>query len=218
MIISHRKLVTLLASIIICCTSASLTPGQQTSATESRPLRVIKYDGDMARILNNMTEIFKLPIGIEVDPQQPRARVKLELQDPTLHDVLNAIVQSAPRYKWRESDGFIEVLPVAGSSPLLDTMISSFHVSDVDQTEAVEQLINLLEVQDSMRAMGLHRRTLGPASVGKKGEKFSMTLEGVTMRQALHKIFGASGKRFWIFQRSADSGGGEFFSISDQAR
>jgi hypothetical protein len=132
------------------------------------------------------------------------------LRDPTLTDVLNAIVQSAPRYHWRETGGFIEVSPLERSCPLLDTMISRLQVADADERETIDQLLKLPEVQASMRAMSLNRQDLGEASAERKGEKFSISLENVTLRQALNSIAKESGKRIWIF-RTDRSG---FFSVS----
>ena len=37
--------------------------------------------------------------------------------------------------RWRQRSGCIEVLPVEASNPLMDTMISNFRVTEVDQTE-----------------------------------------------------------------------------------
>ena len=108
---------------------------------------------------------------------------------------------------------FIEVFPLAGSSPLLDTMISSFRTSDVDEAGAINQLLNLPEMQANMRAMSLNRRALGGTSTEKKGEKCSVNLEGVTLRQALHKIGKDSGGRFWIFRNYSDGS----FSISSSS-
>lgn len=218
MTINLRKITSLAVFLTLCCASAIVTMGQQASAPASPPKRVIKYNGDMAAMLRNVTEIFRVQIGLEVAARQPRAQVSFELRDPTVHDVLNAIVQSAPGYKWRESEGFIEVLPVEESSPLLDATISNFHVSDADRAGALDQLLNLPEVQDGMRAMGLNRRDYSSASAGRDGDKFSMTLQGVTLRHALHKIFKESGGRFWVFQRSGPRSGNEFFSISNEAR
>jgi hypothetical protein len=200
--------------LTICSISISPTIAQQTSASRIQLPAVIQYDGEMASILAHLPEIYGVTIGLEVDAQEPQSQVEFYLRDPTLSDVLNAIVKSAPRYQWRESDGFIEVFPVAGSSPLLDTMISSFRCSDVDEAGAINQLLKLPEMQANMRTMSLHGRAQGGTSTEKKGEKaekFSVNLEGVTLRQALHKIAKDSGGRFWIFRNYSDG----FFAISN---
>jgi hypothetical protein len=212
--INITRITAVIVFIMIGGASGSRVMGQQTSASKIQPLAVIKYDGDMAYMLAHLTERFDVTIGLEIDAKQARSHVSLYLREATLTDVLNAIVKSAPTYQWRERSGCIEVLPVGASSPLLDTMISNFRVSEADQTEAVNRLMNLPDVQANLRAMNLNRKDPGSASTETKSSKFSMNLEGVTMRQALSKIANESGGRFWIFQTFGDG----FFSISNSPR
>jgi len=205
-----KKLTVGAVVLTICLISISPAKAQQTSASKIQLPVVFRYDGEMASVLAHLPEIYGVTIGLEVDAQQPQSRVAFDLLNPTLADVLNAIVGSAPRYQWRESDGFIEVFPVTGSSLLLDTLISGFRTSDVDVAGAINQLLNLPEVQANMRAMSLKGRAVAGTSTEKKGEKFSVTLEGGTLRQALHKIAKDSGGRFWVLRNYS----GGFFSIS----
>jgi hypothetical protein len=191
---------------------------QQQSVPIVKTVAAIKYQGDMAALLEKIAEIYGETIGLDVDPRHPQSLVNIDLREAGLRDVLNAIVQSEPKYQWRESDGFIEVFPKQGSSPLLDTKINSFIVRDVDQTEAISRLMSLSEVLVHMSEMNLSRRDFSPASLRPKGEKFSLSLEGVTMRRALHEIAGAGGGRFWIARRSGNKADGGFFSISDRVR
>ena len=214
MSIDRKRIMAVVFALTIFVTFASRVRGQQTSALRTQTPAVIKYDGDMAFMLAHLTEIFGVTIGFEIDPQQPKPQVRFYLRDPTLPDVLNAIVRSAPRYQWRESDGFIEVLPLEGSSPLLDTIISNFRLNNVDETEAINHLLKLPEVQAGLRAMSLHPGDPGNAPAEKKGEKFSLSLENVTMRQALDRVAKENGARFWIFRRN---GNGSFW-ISNSPR
>lgn len=194
--------------------AVSSVMAQQTSAS-TQPPRVIKFDGDMAVMLVHLTEIYGVTIGLEVEPKQPRSKVSFYLRDPSLNDVLNAIVKSAPIYQWRERSGYIEVLPVEASSPLLDVIISNFRVSEVDQTGAINRLLILPDVQAAVRAMSVNLlQDPGSASTETKKQKFSLNLEGVTMRQALSSIANESGGRFWIFRPFGD----RLFSISNSPR
>jgi hypothetical protein len=184
---------------------------QQTSAPKIESLRVIKYDGNLAYLLPHLAEGFGVTIGFETEPKHPNPRVSLNLLDASLADVLDAIVKAAPTYRWHERNGYIEVLPVGATSPLLDTMIRAFRVSDVDQSEAVSRLLSQADVQANLRAMGLTRKVTGGASIQPTSKKFSMSLDGVTMREALARIANESGGRFWIFQTLGDG----FISISN---
>jgi len=182
--------------------NASRVVGQQTTLQKKELPRVIKFDGDMAFLLAHLAETFDVTIGFEVDPKQPKPQVSIFVQDATLTDTLNAIVKSAPAYQWRERNGCIEVLPLAANSPLLDTLISNFRVSEVSQEEAVNRLLGLPEVQANLRAMSLNRKEPGSAPTATR--KFSMNLESVTMRQALARIANEGPEHFWILRTFGD--------------
>lgn len=186
------------------------TMGQRAPGPGTRPLRIIEYDGDMAAILAKLPDVFDVTMGLEVDPQEPNSRVVFSLHDPSFPDVMNAIVHSAPRYQWREANGFVDVLPVGVSNRLLDATIINFQVTNVDQSEAVNRLITLPEVQAYMGVKGIYQlpaptqRDLGSASTATNDKKFSISLERVTMRQALSQIAKAGGGKFWIFRTFSD--------------
>jgi hypothetical protein len=213
MISGFLKLTTCMFLITILCFSSSTALAQQPSAPRVQAPVIIQYDGDMAAILTEMPSIYDVTIGLEVDGQQPHSQVVFDLREPTLAEVMNAIVKSAPKYQWREGAGFVELFPAAGSNPLLDTKINSFRTSEVDEAGAINLLMNLPEIQASLRALNLYRRAFAAKSTEKKSEKVSVTLEGVTLRQALNEIAKQSGRRFWIFRNYS----GGFFSISSSA-
>lgn len=213
MTINSRRITTLAAFLLIFGAPISIATAQQTNqASIDKPV-VIKYQGDMVGLLSHLPETYGVTIGVEVDPNKPFSQVSIDLRDANLYDVLNAIVQSEPRYLWRENDGFIEVVPVTRGRTFLDTTVSSFQVNDVEPAEAINQLVNLPEVQAAMKTMNLSRRELKSAFPERKGGKVSISLEGVTMRQTLHRIMAESGSWFWVFRRQ-----GGFFSISTSVR
>lgn len=211
--INLTRIIAAVVFFMIWGVAVSPVMAQQTSATSQTP-RVIKFDGDMAAMLVHLTEIFGVTIGLEVDPKRPKSRVSFYLRDPTLNDVLNAIVKSDPTYQWRERGGCIEVLPLEASNPLLDVIIGNFRVSEVDQTGAINRLLNLPDVQAAVRAMSLNLQDAANASTETKKEKFSLNLGSVTIRQALSMIANESGGRFWVFRASGDG----LFSIRNSLR
>jgi hypothetical protein len=209
--IGFKKLTGGMVLLLVCGLSMSPTVAQQTSSPRTQPPAVIEYNGDLATMLATLSKIYGATIGLEVDAQQPQSQVAFHLRDPSLPDVLNAIVKSAPSYQWRESDGCFEVFPAAGSSPLLDTLIRNFRANDIDEEAAINQLLGVPEMQSNMRAMNLSRRAPGSTSTDMQGKNFSVNLDAATLRQALNKIANDSGGRFWIFRNYRDG----FFSISN---
>ncbi len=216
MTINRKRIIMLVTLLTIFCLCPPFALGQQPTTPEPQLLRTIVYNGDIVSLLPELAETFNVTIGFEIDPRQPKSRIKIEVRDASLHNVLNAIVQSDPRYKWRENDRFIEIYPVEGSNPLLETVITSLQVNDVDQVEAINQLMMLPEVKTSMKMLNMRRRDIIRTSAERRGKAISLGLEGVTVRQALHEIVKASGSNFWVLQRHGNSG--DFFSISNSAR
>lgn len=212
-----RLLTSLLALHLTAGLSAAQVAGQKAHAQRTQPIARIVYEGEMAPLLAKLAQEFGVNIGVEVDPPQPRTTVKIDLKDPTLQDVLDAVVKSAPRYQWRATDGALEVSPVRGGSALLESPVAAFRVSDVDQAEAVDLLMNLPEVRANMAAMNLQYRRAVAAKAGGGGEKFSLNLEGVSLRQALHKI-AERGGRFWAFRRYGSGPDGEFIAVDTTDR
>ena len=193
----------MLGPLLVVLACASVATAQQ-GASKPPPLRVIHFHGSMAGLLARLAGDYGVTIGLEADPTKPQSEVIIDVRDATLTDILNAIVQSEPRYQWRESGGDIEVFPVSGGNPLLDMPLSTFQVKDVRRAEAIDQLMGLPEVQAVAMSMNLKLRPDGPLPTGAKDEKFSLSLSGVTLRQALNRIAKESGARFWLFRNHND--------------
>src|ERR1041384_808406 len=195
MIVSF-KLIAAAVVLGICPVSMSgVSPQQQVPPQ----LRVVRYDGDMTRILAEMTNVYGVTVGLELDTQRYQ-RVEMSLTDATLTDVLNAIVQSSKKYQWRQTDRFVEVWPLAGGNPLLETRISSFKVKDLSASEAFDQLFSLPEVQANMTTLNLKRRAPDGRPEKLSSSRFSVNLEGVTLREALNRIAQESHIEIWIFR------------------
>ena len=190
----------------ICAVAMSPVMAQQRVP---QPLRVIEYDGDMTMILASLTDAYGVTVGLELDTQRYQ-RVSLSLRDATVTEAMKAIVQSSKKYQWQQTGRFVDVWPLAGSNPLLETRISSFNVKDVSSSQAFDLLFNLPEVQASMTSLNLKRR-VEDVSAGKlSSSRFSVNLEGVSLREALNKVAQESPVEIWIFRNYPNG----FFSIS----
>ena len=191
--------------VLICGLSTSAVMAQQAAPPK---LRVIEFKGDLTMLLAALPNSFGVTVGLELDAQ-PDQLVRVSLLDPTLLDVMNAIVQSSNKYAWREVNGFVDVWPLTGNNPLLETTISNFNAKDLSPSQAFDQLFNLPEVQATMKAMNLKRRaTEAPKKM--TYNNYSVNLQGVSLRQALNKIAQESGIQIWVL-RSYPNG---YFSIS----
>lgn len=186
--------------LLLCGLSVLPAMGQQVEPARQTPA-VIQYNGDMSNMLAHLPSVYGRTIGLEVDPQQRRSVVQFYLKEPTLADVLNEITRCAPVYRWSEKDDTVEIGPLAGGSPFLDTPIESFRVDYADAAEAINQLINLPEVQTSMTALKLRYREPQTSSAVDVGKKMTFAVHGVTLRQVLNRIAIENGSRFWVLQR-----------------
>ena len=191
------KTITTMVSLVLAASMTSVIAHQTPEK-----VRVIQYNGDMAAILSKLPSTYNRTIGLEIDPRHPRSTVHFNLQHPTLADVFNAITKSAPIYQWNERGDFVEVVPLSGSSPFLDTPISDFRIDYADEAEAINQLVNLPEVQAAMNAMRLRYRDSVDAGTKSSGKKMSFIWQNVTLRQVLNRMADESGSRFWILHKN----------------
>jgi hypothetical protein len=189
---------------IVLSVATVISAQQNPSPVERERLREIKFQGDMASLLAALGQQYDVVIGLEADPKKPRSEVTLDLHDVTFHDMLNGIVQSEPRYLWRENGGGVEVVPVSGGLSLLDTPIGSFQVKDVNRDLAINRLVDLPEVRAQSLSMKLRARPPAPPSERIRDEKLGFNLSGVTLRQALNQIARDSGAKFWVFRQYPD--------------
>ncbi len=204
------KLIAAAVVLGICGVSTSGVMAQQPTPPT---LRVIRYEGDFTMMLAALPNAYGVTVGLELDTQRYH-QVSVSLLDATVTDVMNAIVQSSKKYQWRQTGGFVNVWPSAGSNPLLETRIGSFNVKDVNPSEAFDQLLNLPEVQANMTALNLKRRAPDVSPGKLSSSRFSVNLEGVSLREAFNKIAQESRIEIWIFRNYPNG----FFSINSVER
>ena len=209
MIISFK----LIAAAVVLGSCGVSTSGVMAQQPTPPTLRVIQYQGDLTMLLAALPNSYGVTVGLELDTQHNNL-VGVSLVDATVTDVMNAIVQSSKKYQWRQSGGFVDVWPAAGSNPLLETRIGSFNVKDVSPSEAFTQLLNLPEVQANMTALKLKRRAPDGSPGKLSSSRFSVNLEGVSLREALNRIAQESRIEIWIFRNYPNG----FFSISSVER
>ena len=205
MILSFKQIV---AVVVLVVGGVSGVMAQQP-APAAPPVRVVQYNGDFTMLLAALPGTYDVTMGLELDTQRSHV-VTLSLMDATVADVLNAVMQSSKKYQWRQNGEVIDVWPLVGANPLLETKITSFKVKDVSPLEAFDQLFNLPEVKASMTGFNMKRRAPEGSPAKLNNSKFSVDLEGVTLREALNKIALESKIQIWIFRNYPNG----FFSIS----
>jgi hypothetical protein len=182
--------------------------GQQPSKVDKKdPLRVVDYNGDMAALLASLADTYEVTLGFETVPQHPQPRLTFQVYDATRDEVFDAIARAAPEYQWRERNGVIEFLPVAGAS-FLDTPIGALNVTDAIWPQAILSMLSQPDVRTSMLALGLTAHLgLTPPVIQEPtpqptGKRFTLQLTNATVRDALNQITARSGAHFWISQQT----------------
>jgi hypothetical protein len=210
-----RRFVVMILLLGACGASARAARGQQAGAPpKAGELKAVVYNGDMANLLRRLAEAYGAVLGFEAEPGRPRPVVNIDVREATLPDVLDAVVRARPEYRWRQAGDFIDVYPAEGASPLLDTQVGSFQLSASRWAEAADALLNLPEVQSRVSALNLTRREPGRAADAPGGEVFSLHLERVPVRTALHEMTKRSGGHFWVFRQD----GGKTFLLGTAYR
>ena len=194
----------------ICAVSMSSVMAQQTPNSE---LRVIQFNGDMTSILAAMPNAYGVTLGLELDTQRYQ-RIEISVVDARLTDAMNAIMQASKKYQWRQTGAFVQVWPIAGGNPLLETRINSFNVKDLSVSEAFDQLFNLPEVQANMTTLNLKRRAPEGPFAKPSSVRLSVNLVGLSLREALDRITQESHLGTWVFHNYPNG----FFSINSIER
>ena len=198
----RRKVALAVSILLLSCWSAT---GGQERIDKSEILRTVVFNNvNMAAVLANFAADYNVTIGFETDPEKPQSQITLDLRGVNFRQILDGIVQAEPRYRWREDNGGIDVMPINGVLGLLDSRIQTFQLKDVNRVQAASRLFSLPEVRPVLLAKGLRPRTPSPPSDRIKDEKLSFDLRRVTLRQALHRIAHDSGANFWVFRSYPD--------------
>ena len=203
-----QKTMLLAVLLMMLCVSSTQVLAQ-ASATAPSKRNVIVFDGDMGALLSQLAQKYQVNMSLETDPAKAKANVKIDFSFDTLDDLLDGIVLAAPAYRWRNQDGFIDVYPHEARSVLLETVVSDLQVDNNGWLAASQGLTSSPEVANQMKTLGMVRRDFErrrpPVTL------FSLKLNNVTLRRALHEITVKSNNRFWMFERYGRDG--QFFSL-----
>ena len=164
-------------------------------------------------VLERVAKSRKAPIGFEAIPQESH-KINVIVERGTVRNVLDQIVQADSRYEWKEADGVINVAPRQNKSPILETVVGSFSVAQVNRVDAISAIFELPEVKTKVAEMDVKRRDFGslPAKPYYSLPRFSLKLRNVTVRTFLNEIMKASADNYWVFFRYGDHD--EYFSVT----
>ena len=122
-------------------------------------------------------------------------------QGQPLARVLNQIIDADKNYKWEMQDGGINLLPVGGEPPLLQTHIGEFTIKSKSSLDALNQLQGRAEVKQAMSNLQL-QGGLAIIMYSPSPTEFSVQFKGGSLRQALNAIAVSRGTDVWDYRET----------------
>jgi len=119
-------------------------------------------------------------------------------QGQPLRQILNEIVGADSNYRWEIQGGAINLVPVGGDPPLLQTHIGEFSIKTKSSLDALNQLQQRDEVKKGMSNVQL-KGGLAIVMYSRSPTEFEVQFNGGTLRQALNTIAVSSGSDVWDY-------------------
>lgn len=194
------------------------SPGSALPASGQTPANLLEQR--ITLHLNNRTFLFALstlsvnqrvPIGFEVGlGHQSQYHLNIDVENATLQDVLNKIIQQEPGYVWQVRDGVINIVPTQSRDEfierLLNTPVRQFTPPKIpgkfqirDAIVELPEVVNLLKVSGitaSRYAYSYHYPSLYT------NDKVDLSISGTDVRGVLNKVIKDSEHKMWMVSRS----------------
>jgi|SRR5829696_1994197 len=166
-------------------------------------------------LLSELSDQKKIPIGVEVSPQDDLSRkktIRLQIEHGTLGDALNSIVKQNPLYTWKIQDEVVNVFPVETKrDPLLrdvlETKLGKFSIPrgmtrfDLRQTLGKVPEIKTLLTQHKVvpENQSFMSRDFVPL-----GRGYGLEVSNVSVSVLLNQVVRESQTKYWIVLRYGD--------------
>jgi hypothetical protein len=210
---THKGKMLLVLTTVICALASVCLSQQPQPDMLSKPVSQFELQDVLpSLVLERIAKSRHVPIGFEAILQESK-KIDVKVEQGTIRDVLDAVVQSDPRYQWSEADGIINVSPKQNKSPILETVVRSFSVHKLNRVDAVTALFALPEVKGIVTQMGLSKSDFGslPGPAYDNLPRLSLSFRNITVRKIMNEILKAEGSDYWVFFRYGDHN--QYFSL-----
>lgn len=189
--------------------SAACVPaqGQTTSLQAKLDARVARYSltaKDLADAILKIAKQFDLPVGIEwLKDKEALQGLSLAWKDATVGDIIGSVVKKYPPYRFQVEDGVLHVFRpdlLNDSHSFLNLKVPDFfevrrEVGGFANVQLREVVQNIVSPGNLPPGAGVG----GSYTSGNVPEKpLSLTLRGLTIRDALDKLVDASERKMWV--------------------
>jgi hypothetical protein len=143
-------------------------------------------------------------IGVELIKGDENLKVSIDATDSTLGAELDKLVYHHPLYEWRQIGQLIDVFPKTEQQSVFNVAVDRFESKNSAPIQLVQELMRTPRVAAFLSTKGITPATWVTGSVPL--EKYSIKVEGVTLREALNEIAYSTKREGWVafYQRQGD--------------
>jgi hypothetical protein len=200
-----------LESIVACVMLAipgvrNGTPNRTAQALADRHVQNYQDHGtDVTRLILRALKAYQVPAGIEVDSLTPEAaNLRVTLANGSVSVLLDTILANLPGYRWIETDGVVNVLPLRNTDSLRQVSVRHFSLRSAAPNEIRATILSLPEVKAWLVRNNVSERSIVSAiSVGdqRNNARVSVQLDNLTLGEIMNRIIRTPTLHAWTLCR-----------------
>lgn len=131
--------------------------------------------------------------------------------DASVKQLLEIVALKVPEYRWRIDDGVVNVIPYTSFPVPLDIRISEFQVEELSALDALNRLLDNMQLKQELQARGLFqglKLSGGGFPISKK--RITLDLKDSTLLEALNAIVRSDGRAVWGYTLRPCNGRNEY--------
>jgi len=167
--------------------------------------------GTLPQLLQEISSAFRVPIGLEkstLNFRSPEREIEVNLKQGNLQQTLDKVFEQNGNYRWRLTNGVINVFPKANRDPvledILDTQVEKFSLEPgVSRLSVRDAMLGLPEIKAKLTLANVTAVNVGTwhADFDEVKLASSIILEKVTLREILNHIAKECDYKFWVVER-----------------
>lgn len=194
-----------LGGLFLMLLVSSLGFGHTTDVT-THPIKLQLKNVRVQSVLVELAIQSEVSIGFEhSDLDDLQTTLSVDESQRTVGEALNHIVKEVPIYRWEMRDGVINVVPVRGRSPVLESFLSIYvrefeAKSNVTKFDLRNYILDLPEVQLFLRSNSLKTERLRdyPYRPSIYAKDVDLGISGTNVLGILNNITSKSEHHLWI--------------------
>jgi hypothetical protein len=161
----------------------------------------------ISKAVRDIAAKYEVPIGLEVLYPDRDAKADINIVSGNLKDILDALIQAFPGYKWSVENDIVEILPVGFQETILDVSVSEYKTDLRNEFGLRKSITDLPEVRKKLNEMEIEPFlvVLGSSSAVIVDKGFSLRMRNETVRAILSELAKNSINRYWIVSRNDES-------------